>query len=420
MKADLQINIDGTWLPIVTYDRISPGGWLEYEPDYVINQKDSPHNRAGLLYPVNFQMYECSKLPAFLVDIMPSGAGRRVWVRRLGRSDDGSENLDWDLLLAGSGNPPGNLRVHQAVIEPPEQPHPGFTMEDIVSKKSDFIEYAEERGAMVAGATDIPGDAPKFMVARDQAGKWHPDGALPAEKVVDSWIVKFPRGKTDEDKLVLRNEAPYYEVARWFGVHTGAKLIYRDNCLFIPRFDREPVGGKLLCHGMETACSVAGIPEYGKRGNHYVFCHAIAKVVADPMAELQEYLKRDILNAALRNVDNHGRNTAVIKKRGLPIGLSPLFDFAPMSLDPDGIARASLWNGSEPSIGRPDWVAVAKGLGDLMDVARTIEFLASQAPIVAQLPAIMKQLGVETKVLEEVGQRCEEIAKDLEKTGGQL
>ena len=420
MKADLQINIDGTWLSIATYERTPAGGWLEYEPGYVIDQKDSPHNRAGLLYPVNFDLYECPRLPAFLVDIIPAGAGRRVWLRRLGRSDDGSADLDWDLLLTGSGNPPGNIRVRQALVEPPEQSHPGFSMEEIVSKKSDFIEYAEERGAVVAGATDISGDAPKFMVVRDQAGRWHPDGSLPPEKVVDSWIVKFPRGKTDRDRLILRNEAPYYEVARWFGVRTGAQLTYRDDCLFIPRFDREPVDGTLLYHGLETVCSIAGIAEYGRRGCHFSFCSALARVAADPSGEVLEYLKRDILNTALRNVDNHGRNTAVIKKRGTAVGLSPLFDFAPMSLDPDGIPRASLWSGAESTIGRPDWGAVARGVGEFIDVGTTIRFLALQSTRVARLPAILQQVGVESDVLREVSRRCEEIAADLEKAGRQV
>ena len=195
MKVDLQIHIDGVWLSVATYEKRNLGGWLEYEPDYVIDQKDSPHTRAGLLYPATFEMYDCPAMPAFLVDILPSGAGRRVWLRRLGQKDNESMELNWDLLMVGSGNPPGNLRVYQSIIEPPDHPHPGFTMGEIVAKKADFIEYAEEMGAIVAGATDIPGDAPKFMVVRDQSGKWHPDGALQPDKAVDSWIVKFPRGK---------------------------------------------------------------------------------------------------------------------------------------------------------------------------------------------------------------------------------
>lgn len=415
MNINLEINIDGEWAPVATYEKRRVGGWLEYDADYVIDQKDTFHNRAGLLYPVNFELYNCPVIPAFLADITPSGAGRRVWLRRLGQKENTEAELDWDLLKVGAGNPPGNLRVCQAAIEPPEIKHPGFAMEDIVAKKSDFIEYAEEMGAIVAGATDIPGDAPKFMVVTDREDRWHPDGALAPGDVSESWIVKFPRGKKAEDRLVLRNEAPYYEVARWFGVRVGGSLLYRDDCLFIPRFDRERHRDKLLRHGLETVCSVANISEYGRRGDHIKFCQAIASVTTDPISEVLEYLRRDVLNTAMRNTDNHGRNTAIIKKRGYPIELSPLYDFAPMFLDPEGIPRASLWHGMEKSIGQPDWMAVARSLDGLIDVEHTTQYLASLAPMVAQLPAIMKQLGVEERILQEVIGRCAAIAMDLEK-----
>lgn len=50
------------------------------------------------------------------------------------------------------------------------------------------------------------------------------------------------------------------------------------------------------------------------------------------------YMLRDILNLALRNTDNHGRNAAVLRTGG-QVGLSPIFDFAPMFLDPEGPGR---------------------------------------------------------------------------------
>lgn len=415
MHIDLQINIDGQWVPVATFDKRPNGGWLEYDAEYVIDQGDSPHNRASLLYPANFELYDCALTPAFLVDITPSGASRRIWLRRLGQSEDAGSALDWDLLTVGAGNPPGNLRVLQAAIESPIFKHPGFTMDDIVAKNSDFIEYAEEMGAVVAGATDIPGDAPKFMVVTDSDGRWHPDGALAPEEVVNSWIVKFPRGKDPADRLVLRNEAPYYEVARWFGIRVGAPLFYRDNSLFIPRFDRERHGDLLLRHGLETVCSAANISDYGRRGDHLRFCQAIVDVATNPASEILEYLKRDILNTSLRNIDNHGRNTAFIKKRGRPIELSPLYDFAPMSLDPEGMARASLWTGMENKIGLPDWGAVARSLREIVDLPTVLSLLADHSPKVAKLPAVMKQLGVEEKVIQEVARRCEAISSDLKK-----
>lgn len=411
MIATIQINANGEWLNAATYD----GSYFEYDYDYVLSQGDSPSKRVGLRYPVNFEMYRQTDWPAFLFDIIPSGAGRRVWLRRLGLTPGSdSENNNWTLLMNGSGNPPGNIRILEAAIEPPTTPHRGFSMDEVVEKNADFIEYAEQMGAVVAGATDIPGDAPKFMLVQTEDGRWHPDGSIADNEVQSSHIIKFPRGKTDQDRLVLRNEAPYYEVARWFGIKCGSALVYRDNSLLISRFDRTPVAGKLTRIGMETLSSVAMISTYGRRGDHLEFCRAIAAVATDPKAEIYEYLKRDMLNCALRNVDNHGRNSSIIKKADSCIELSPLYDFAPMFLDPDGIARASLWpSGAEPSIGRPDWHSVVALLADLVDPAETKQFLASHASAVKALPQIMQECGVELRVIEGVAARCADVSADL-------
>jgi serine/threonine-protein kinase HipA len=411
MIAIIQININGEWIDAATYDQT----YLEYDPDFIIGRGDSPLHRVGMLYPVNFEMYSPHAWPAFLFDILPSGAGRRVWLRRMGISErsDGQEN-NWALLLKGSGNPPGNIRILQAAIAAPETPHAGFTIDEIVEKNADFIEYAEAMGAVVTGATDIPGDAPKFMLVRDHSGRWHPDGGLPDSLVAASYILKFPRGKDRRDYLILRNEAQYYEVARRFGVRCAASLQFRNDSLLIPRFDRTTLDGKLLRHGLETVCSVADIAGLGKRGDHPEFCRAIAGVATDPQVEIFEYLRRDILNTALRNVDNHGRNTAFLKRAGSKIELSPLYDFAPMFLDPAGIARASKWpDGVEAAVGRPDWSKVTGLLAELVDPVATRRFLAQHAQTVRELPGIMKACGVEAEVINGVANRCDEIGSDL-------
>lgn len=415
MIATIQIHIDGKWTIAGTFDSrggIAAGGYLEYDPDFVLaHLENRPGCRMGLRYPVNFELYQESRWPAFLLDILPTGAGRRVWARRLGLAD--SEDADWQLLLNGAGNPPGNLRVAEAAI-PPAGSHPGFTKEEVVEKNADFIEYAEARGAMVAGATDVAGDAPKFLLARDHKRRWHPDGALEDHDILDSWLVKFPRGKTEADRMVLRNESPYYEVARWFGIRTGKPLEFIDDALFIPRFDREAQNGKLVRHGLETLSSAAGIAEYGRRCDHADFCNAITAFSSDAKSELLEYLRREILNVALRNTDNHGRNSAFIKYADGKVMLSPLFDFAPMFLDPEGIARASRWSETlEPAIGRPSWGEIVKFLHRHIDREEAVAFLTEHLVKVEKLPETMQECGVEEKVIQLVARRCDEIAADL-------
>lgn len=424
MHVNIEIFLAGRWQAAGAFSPdeksinrgIACGGTFEYDIDYTVDHLENrPDHRAGLCYPVSFELFRSSRWPAFLLDIMPTGAGRRVWLRRLGIAD--GADADWELLQNGAGNPPGNIRIAGAVIPPGS--HAGFTRDEIVEKNADFIEYAEERGAVVAGATDVQGDAPKFLLVRDHDLRWHPDGALPDNEVHDFWIVKFPRGRADADRTVLRNESPYLEVARRFGLRVGAPLERIEDALFIHRFDRAAVNGSVQRHGLESLCSAAGIAEYGRRGDHSAFCAAIVRHATDPKTELIEYIRRDILNAALRNTDNHGRNTSFLKGEDGSVSLSPVYDFAPMFLDPEGIPRSSRWEGElEPAIGRPSWGLISRSLVPVVgpDELRTV--LMRDAAAVARLPETMKECGVEDQVIERVAHRCAEIAGDLSQMKG--
>ncbi|WP_432822547.1 type II toxin-antitoxin system HipA family toxin [Trichloromonas sp.] len=419
----IQIFRHGRWHTAATFtpDRagikrgIAGGGLFEYGIDYAVEHQGESTAQVAFSYPVTFELHRSDRWPAFLLDLMPTGAGRRVWLRRLGLRDGTA--TDWELLVQGAGNPPGNLRVAEAVI-PPGAAHRGFTREEIIDKSADFIEYAEARGAVVAGATDVQGDAPKFLLVRDRNRRWHPDGALEDGEVLDCWLIKFPRGKTGADLTVLRNEAPYLEVARRFGLRVGAPLQFEGDALFIPRFDRSVGPTGLERHGFETLCAAAGIAEFGKRGDHSHFCEIIARFAASPQTELIEYLRRDILNAALRNTDNHGRNTAFLKQADGTVRLSPLFDFAPMFLDPEGIPRSSRWAAElEPEIGRPDWGKVVESQATRIDPNELRRLLTRDAEAVARLPETMRACGVEDSVIDRVARRCAEVAEDLRDAG---
>lgn len=216
-------------------------------------------------------------------------------------------------------------------------------------------------------------------------------------------------------QATLTPEAPYLEVARRFGLRVGSPLEFLDNCLFIPRFDRAVGPDGLVRHGLESLCSAAEISEFGKRGDHGLFCSVLAKYATDPKTEIIEYLRRDILNAALRNTDNHGRNTAFLKPAYGTVALSPLYDFAPMFLDPEGIPRSSRWlgDGLEPTGGRPAWGKIAETLAPVCDPKELRDLLAVAAEAVRKLPETMRDCGVEDRVINGVTQRCAEIAEDL-------
>jgi len=110
----------------------------------------------------------------------------------------------------------------------------------------------------------------------------------------------------------------------------------------------------------------ADIPGYGAPvRQEEIYCRALANVVSDPAAELKEFIIRDILNLALRNTDNHGRNTAVLRIKD-KLCLSPLFDFAPMFLDPEGIGRVSRWEDERPG-SMPEWAVICEKFKECLD-----------------------------------------------------
>ncbi len=413
--------LNGRWQTAATFEPypqtldqgIDGGSRLQYEIEYAVehlNDKDA-ELIPGLT--VGFELFRFEEWPPFLIDILPSGAGRRAWLRRMQVDRDG-RHVDWHLLVKGAGCPPGNLRIAEAVLQPPpEHFRIGFPKRDIVEQREDFLEYAAERGAHVAGASSVQGEAPKYLLTEDKNGMYHAEGALPDDLASKFWLVKFPRGsRTDpRNQQVLRNEAPYLEVARSFGVRTGEPLAYQDGVLFVPRFDWAAIDGHVARFGMHSLYALANIPGYGATVRHEVFCRALANVASDPARELREYLLRDILNLALRNTDNHGRNTAVLRG-GNEIALSPVFDFAPMFLDPEGINRVCRWEDERPG-NQPEWGAVCEKLNYVLDPTEARKWLVTLSDKVRRLPDVMRECRVDDDIIDQLARWIEDVAAGL-------
>ncbi|MGM0595133.1 MAG: type II toxin-antitoxin system HipA family toxin [Pseudomonadota bacterium] len=422
MHCTIEHFLDGRWQPVATVTALDDpaNGHLgpcifEYEPDYAVEHFGRKAAMVACAYPVNLEHRRLERWPPFLLDLLPQGAGRRRALADLGRTGPDGPSNDWDILLTAASAPPGALRVAEAVRPHPAQPHPGFPRQAVLERREQFIEYAREHGAPVAGSTGVQGDAPKFLLTEDGAGNWHADGALEDSRAVRHWLVKFPRGKTESDRLVLSNEAPYYEAARRFGLRVGAPLQYERGVLFVPRFDRERTEeGTVQRHGLESLYSVAGVAEFGVALSHNRLLAALARCVDDPAAELTEYVLRDLLNVALLNTDNHGRNTALLKRHG-GVTLAPLFDFAPMFLDDAGIARVCRWEAPTEQAGIPDWAAVTEIVAPYgVDAVALRQQLANLADTVLTLPKTLHNCGADRSVIERLAPRCENVAKQLQ------
>jgi serine/threonine-protein kinase HipA len=381
---------------------------FDYIDEAVLDARDA--RAVSYRYPVGYGSIDEPRWPAFVLDVIPSGAGRRYWERRL-RVQNTSAS-DFRVLRAGAAHPPGNIRIAEAVAsEPPLQQHRGFHRSEVLRRGEDFIEYAFRSGAPVSGSTDAGGDSPKFLLREDHDGRFHADGALTDDLTARCWLVKFPRTRDTIDRVILEAEAAYHRVAQALGLHTFGTVSWEQDCLFVPRFDRIVTPSGVLRLGLESLCSIAGVSDFGAPVSKLKLARALALSVGDRNVVLEEFIARDVLDVAMGNTDNHARNTAVLKDHNGRVGLSPLYDFAPMMLDPRGIHRGSRW---EDGLDHPDWSQVADTLAPLVEAKRVRGWLLALSPKVARLEATMRDAGVPHDVVAQCKPRIRRVQKALE------
>ena len=373
---------------------------FEYDFDYAFADAPPP---VSLRFPVDAARHSLQSWPTFLYDLVPQGNGRRFLLERLGLGDHQASDLP--LLCAGAFNPIGCLRIKEAVdyyrrhVEQHASITEGFELGDLLVRDQKFHEEMMVHGMLATGGTGVQGVAPKYLLTKAKNGRWYPDAALADEDAADHYIVKRPRGTSLDDQKVLRNEAAYMQVARLMGLRTHALPELHGDMLFVPRFDRQTSGTKVRRFHQESVASIAGLAGFGFQANQFILVDAIRRVVDSPLEETIEFIQRDILNLAMKNLDNHARNTAVQTIDGVT-RLTPLFDFAPMYLDPEGIVRSARWYQRETKKEIGHWQDVLPHL--LLPEAEYLEVVKSLVAFgekLSDLPGHMESAGVDADII---------------------
>lgn len=424
MECPIDIHVAGQWHRIGTWlpdpegisRGIAGGGRWTYEMDWALDHLDRPWMSASLALPLSLDSTRLRHWPAFLLDLLPAGPARDQWLRLLGTTNGPA--ADWPLLLHAGRAPVGNLRLAHARQWKPESVR-GFTEEEVLSHGERFLDYMRDAQAAQFGtrndspysAADTQGAAPKYLLAQDADGLWWAEGTLDDAHCRAFWLVKYPRGPQERDRLVLRSEQPCIEIARDWGLRCGAPLRWERDCLFVPRFDRRTEPDGMVRVGLESLCSSLGVAEFGHAFAHEELCAAIARFSTDPVNDLLEYVARDVLNLALANSDNHARNTSFLKNDS-EVRLSPLYDLAPMELDPEDVRRATRWDGERHL--RPDWARVADALSAWIDRTRIVTHLRGLAPLLRALPETAARHALPETVVHHCQPRWHHLASDLE------
>lgn len=432
--TDIEICLNGQWLPAATLQTLGDDRCrLDYLPDYLFGQQGAEPLSLTLGLAMQADVLRADEVggverfdrrpPPFLYDLVPQGKGRSLLLSLLGLADN--DRLVMPLLRAGAFNPIGRLRLRCAVDfyeqqtrqrDPQGAAQEGFALEDILHKSEGFLEHLSMHALLAAGTTGVQGVAPKYLLTQDAHGRWFADLALNDALAHAHWLVKLPRGRADADRAVLRNEAAYLRVAKALGLRTHHEPLLQGEMLFVRRFDREvDAQGTHRLH-QESVASLVGLRGFGVPTTLTDMLGAIRADVTHPLVETIEFIQRDVLNVALRNTDNHARNTAVQTTRSGEVRLTPLFDFAPMFMDPEFVPRSVHWVFDGQRVG--DFSEIVPRVAAQLPTAEgsaLLSALKAFAPLVAGLPQRARDQGVETGLVQQCERSIARVADELQR-----
>ena len=419
MDSVVELYLRGTWSPVGILSVDGQAGSFEYSAEYVFGPTPEP-----LCARLPVRMDQVRIEPgarnsdlAYLWDLVPQGKGRRHLVELLETAD----NEENDLFLAqhGAFAPIGRARLSTAVDFYQAQTRgdvaDGFEFRDIIERTDNFLEQLSLHSMLAAGTPGVQGVAPKFLLTESHSGLWFPDVALEDRQARQHWIVKLPRGNQASDEKILRHEAIYLQAAAACGLRVVEGARYENGMLFLPRFDRKVEAGGVQRIHQESLASLTGAVGFARNASLFDLTRAIAAKASTPEIEVSEFLCRDVLNRALRNTDNHLRNTSI---QCLPDGtwqLSPLYDLAPMYLDAELITRTANWITPDREIVQ-DWRQILDllALSPNVQAAAKVSLQKLAKEYLPRVPETLKGLQTDNDVLA----TCEQaIAAQIEALG---
>jgi serine/threonine-protein kinase HipA len=407
----LQIHLDGQWRDamVVNFDTPEDGLRSRCSASYVAEYLAGLIQQMGTVkspavsadFPLSWEIRR-DLAPAFLHDIIPAGAARRHILARMAVPLDTYE--EFFLLQRCCAAPIGHLRIKESVDNVLTQGQViGFPREEVIRRDTRFLDYAYERGAAIGGATGAGGEAPKLLLVEDAAGNLFPDAVLPEHEVRRHWFVKFPRNAAGEtDRNILRSEYCYYRALGQLGIDTIASdgLAYEmaeKPSLWMSRFDRKVTANDVERTGVESIYSLCGVTRPGSRMDHLAVVERLAETwqaagQADQIpAMVSEYLRRDLINQILGNTDNHGRNLSILRTHE-QLSFAPIYDLAPMVMDPEGIVRTTKWPSTIERLNAVDWQVACARLAHRADPEWLFARLREDARLLLALPDLLVDL----------------------------
>ena len=367
--------------------------------------------------PVDFIDIQKNSENLILQDIIPSGNARRFLIKHYNINQENLYNqhhLNYFLLKNCCSAPIGNIRIKES-LEELKTAEPIFVdkkniineilsdeLTDAVqsfSKDSRLSIGFNSHAYIIGSSSGTGGDSPKILITEWQDNRYSvycdkTEGAIKCK-----YIVKYPRRNTELDRQILQAEYVYYNCLNEFGFSTMdcEKLKFEKSesnqtlSLWMPRFDvvfdmngigdgngiKDIFAMDSIYSFMNETCGylnhfdiIDKLFALGKENNERSRSRSHSykndnnnEIQYQAEEQIVEWIKRDILNVAFGNVDNHGRNSSILRGDGT-INLSPIYDFAPMKADNDMIVRTIIWGRNYELAGQIDYQKIIEYISD--------------------------------------------------------
>ena len=416
----LQLFNQGRWWDAASLtfsgEQMNSAVTLSYLPSYI--QQILSYDRkdcwaCSVNAPVTMVPIEYPGWPALLDDLLPAGESRTWWLNYLDVSRRSEFEQNYALLTRACMAPVGNIRVKEAAQNLGAH-NKRFPIESVVQLQHEFLEYANEQGAAIGGATGAGGAAPKLLLMVDGSDVFidadfagHPLQATP-------YLTKFARNKRSAlDNSILRAEGVFYRALTALLAGTGIETIdtsqmmthHHQNqvSLWLPRFDVGVENNRATRYGLESVYSIINAAPGSYKDHFEVIDKVWGRIkTATQMSSFEfarQYLIRDLLNLVFGNSDNHGRNMSFLKLEN-DIQFAPIYDFAPMKADPEMVTRLFKWGRECERSGLVQFNRVAEHLAEFADPALLLGSLREIAERLLDLPGLLQALDCPQEILE--------------------
>jgi serine/threonine-protein kinase HipA len=421
-SVTLQLFNKGRWWDAATLsfasEQLSAAASLSYFPEYItaVARYDLKDCWACTINaPISIIPTDYSNWPALLDDVLPVGKSRDWWLQYLNVSRDDEFQQNYALLTNACMSPVGNLRIKESVQQ--QSSHDNqvrFSIDDVIQLQHGFLEYANEQGAAVGGATGAGGVAPKLLLMLE-GNEAYIDGDFAGKPLTaQPYLTKFARNnRTARDNNILKAEGVYYQALSHVLKGTEIESINVSEMkilehegqvsLWLPRFDVGIENGLATRLGLESIYSIINaVP--GSYHDHFSVMEKVWSRIKDASQMssadfARQYVVRDFLNLVFGNSDNHGRNISFLKFEG-DIRFAPIYDFAPMKADPELVTRLFKWERNCEKGGLVNFKQVANELVDFCEPVELIDFIKQLALKLVDLPELLEQLNCPAEILD--------------------